>query len=344
MATSTRFSAFFFLVCAVCPAFAKPPSAEIAQRHQATIAEIKQLLAGPDSEERKFERLAKEFHGETESDYRRNLVALAAARPGSAQESFLIEVLRSDGDWTVRSDAAKTLGRTGSKVAIAPLAKAAAADAVTMGSVGCIGSEGTARRAAIFALAELARRVPESAKAIAEDIRKLPDANDADKRLINEQLGDARRQALFQLTGDRSLLAPYFEQLKSKDAKTRQEGVVAFRFLNLSKAPEELVALARDPSPDVRVWVVLVLGEIKDSKTIPLLMEIAKDAAIDRGARCNAIYSLGHIRAVEAKPLLESLLSDEGVKVNAAIALSEITGKRHPLVPEGYGGANWPGN
>jgi hypothetical protein len=34
--------------------------------------------------------------------------------------------------------------------------------------------------------------------------------------------------------------------------------------------------------------------------------------------------------------------SDESLKVNAAIALSQITGKRHPLVPEGYGGPNWP--
>jgi HEAT repeat protein len=322
---------------------AKPPSAEVAQRHQATVAEIKQFLAGPDSDERKFERLAEAIHGEAEPDYRRDLVALAAARPGSAQESFLIDVLHSDADWTVRSEAAKTLGQTGSKAAIAPLAKVAATDKLTMGTQGCIGSDGTARRAAIFAMAELGRRLPDSAKVIAEDIRGLPEANDADKRLINEQLGDARRQALFQLTGDQSLLKPFFEQLKSKDAKTRENGVVAFRFLNLSKAPTELVALARDPSPEVRSWVALVLGEIKDTKAVPLLMDIAKDAATDRGTRCNAIHSLGRMRAAEAKPLLESLLSDESVKVNAAIALSEITGKRHPLVPEGYGGPNWPG-
>jgi HEAT repeat protein len=71
-------------------------------------------------------------------------------------------------------------------------------------------------------------------------------------------------------------------------------------------------------------------------------MEIAKDANLDRGIRCNAIGSLGHMRAADAQSLIESLLSDESLKVNAAIALSQITGKRHPLVPEGYGGPNWP--
>ena len=91
-------------------------------------------------------------------------------------------------------------------------------------------------------------------------------------------------------------------------------------------------------------WAVLVLGRIGDAKTVPVLLGIAKDASLDRGIRCNAIGSLGQMRAVEAKPLMESLLADESLKSNAAIALSEITGKRHPLVPEGYGGPDWPGN
>ena len=91
-----------------------------------------------------------------------------------------------------------------------------------------------------------------------------------------------------------------------------------------------------------RGWVALVLGEIGDANTTALLMALAKDASLDRGTRSNAIGSLGHMRAVDAQPLMESLLSDENLKANAAIALSQITGKRHPLVPEGYGGPDWP--
>lgn len=343
--TDMAFSVLFLLACGPSlsfPGLAQPPSADVAQRHQENVVQMKQVLAGSEADDKKFDRLAEAIHRELDADCRRDLLALAAAHPGSAQESFLIDLLRSDDDWTVRSEAATLLGRFGSEAAIVSLAKAAAADNVTEGRRGCIVLQGTARRAAIFALAELGRRLPKSATAIAEEIRKLPEPNDADKRLRNESLGDARHQALFQLTDDRALLKPFFERLKSKDAKTRQEGVVAFRFLNLSRAPDELVELAQDPSPEVRSLLVLVLGEIGDAKTVPLLIGIAKDASLDRGIRCNAIGSLGHMRAADARPLMESLLSDESLKVNAAIALSQITGKRHPLVPEGYGGPNWP--
>jgi HEAT repeat protein len=342
MRTNTGSSAVLLLACGASLALAQPPAPADYDRHRENVAQMKQVLAGLESDEKKFERLADAMRRESNADLRCNLLALAATRPGPAQESFLIGLLQSDGDWTVRSEAATLLGRFGSVAAIAPLAKAAATDAVTIGTRGCMVSEGTARRVAIFALAELGRRLPTSANAITEEVRRLPEANDADKRLLNESLGDARRQALFQLTQDRALLGPFFERLKSKDAKTRQTGVVAFRFLYLSEAPRELVELARDPSLQVRGWVVLVLGEIGDAKTVPVLMAIAKDASLDRGTRCNAIGSLGRMRAIAAQSLLESLLSDEDLKVNAAIALSQITERRHPLVPGGYGGPDWP--
>jgi HEAT repeat protein len=342
MKTGITYLAVFALVPSL--GLAEPPSQELHERHRVKVAQMKQIMAGPDADDTKFQRLAEAIRRESDADYRRDLLALAAAHPGVAQESFLIDVLRSDSDWTVRSEAAKLLGRFGSEAAVAPLAKAAAKDRVTEGIRGCIGGKGTARRDAIFALAELGRRLPAAANRITEEVRKLPDANPSADGLRQDHLGDARRQALFQLTQDRALLKPIFEQLASEDAKSRVGGVVAFRFLNLSSAPAELITLARDPSAEVRSAVAFVLGEIGDAKTIPLLIEIAEDARLDRGTRCNAIASLGRMRAADARPLIESLLSDENLKVNAAIALSQITGKRHPLVPDGYGGPDWPRN
>ncbi|MGD0897695.1 MAG: HEAT repeat domain-containing protein [Thermoguttaceae bacterium] len=323
----------------------KPETPAEYQRHRENLAMMKEVLAGPEPDEKKLDRLAEAMRREPNADHRRDLLALAAGRPAAAQQSFLIGVLQSDADCTVRSQAAKMLGRSGSEAAIAPLANAAASDAVTVGGVGsCLQFQGTARRSAIFALAELGRRLPNSRRAIEAEIRKLPEANDGDKGLVNEHLGDARRWALYQLTEDRTLLAPDLEKLKSTDAKTRSDGVVAFRFLNLTKAPRELVELARDPSPAVRNWVVCVLGEIGDAKTVPLLMALAKEISMDRGTRCGAIEALGRMRATDAQSLMEALLSDDSLKTNAAIALSQITGKRHPLVPEGYGGPDWPDN
>ncbi len=331
-------------ILATSVAWTKPEPPAEYQRHRKNLVVINEVMTGPQSDEKKFVHLAEAMRRESDADYRRDLLALAAVRQGPAQESFLIDVLQSDGDCMLRSEAAKLLGRFGTEAAIAPLAKAAATDAITVGMTGCMRSEGTARRQAIFALAELGRRLPTSARAITEEIRKLPEANDADKRLVNESLGDARRQALFQLTQDRMLLLPFFERLKSDDAKIRRDGVVAFRFLELTKAPIELVNLARDSSEEVRSWVALVLGEIGDAKTVPLLMALAKDTGLDHGTRCNAIGSLGRMRANDAQSLMQDLLSNESVKTIAAIALSEITGKRHPSVPEGYGGLNWPEN
>jgi len=314
-------------------------------RHSENMAAMKGVMAGSESDEKKFKRLAELMRQEVNATHRRELLALAAAaRPGPAAESFLIGVLQSDDSCMIRHLAARMLGRFGSEAAIAPLAKTAATDVMTVGLSGCLHYDGVIRREAMFALAELGRRLPTSAKAVTEELRKLPETSDADKGLVNEELGDARRQALFQVTRNRSLLAPFFEQLRSKDAKIRSKGVIAFQFLALTEAPGELVTLARDPSEEVRSWVALVLGEIGDSKTVPLLMALAKDTNMDYGTRCNAIGSLGRMRATDAQSLLESLLSDQSVRSIAAMALSQITGKRHPLVPQGFGGPDWPGS
>ena len=141
---------------------------------------------------------------------------------------------------------------------------------------------------------------------------------------------------LFILTQDEELLKPFFERLRNEDPKIRERGVVAFRFLKLTQAPQELVKLLGDSSPDVQSWVALVLGEIGDPQTIPILIEAATATDRDRRVRCNAIGSLGDMRATQAEPILRDLLADESVKAVAAIALSRISGERHPLVPEGY--------
>jgi HEAT repeat protein len=143
-------------------------------------------------------------------------------------------------------------------------------------------------------------------------------------------------QTLYILTGDKDLRAPFFERLDSPDPEIGEDGVVAFRFLRLRLAPKELTALIHDKNQGVRCWVALVLGEIGDPQTVPLLVEVARDNKMDRTTRCNAIASLGKMRAEEARLVLRELLADSDVQVNAAISLSQITGERHPLVPKGY--------
>ena len=132
--------------------------------------------------------------------------------------------------------------------------------------------------------------------------------------------------------------SPSLRRLKSKDGEERVNGIVAFRFLRLQKAPPEVVAALDDASPDVDSWAALVLGEIGDAKTAPPLMAIAGDVKKDVGLRCNAIDALGRMKVADASDLMERLLTDDDPRVvtNAAISLHQITGKKVKQFPEGY--------
>jgi HEAT repeat protein len=114
------------------------------------------------------------------------------------------------------------------------------------------------------------------------------------------------------------------------------DGANAFQFLKLKQAPPELIAALQDENAGVRSNVALVLGRIGDPKTIEPLLAVSTDAKADRGVRCNAIYSLGQMRAPAAAETMTQLLADPSVATQAAIALYRITGKKVKEFPEGY--------
>src|SRR5262249_40747437 len=153
-----------------------------------------------------------------------------------------------------------------------------------------------------------------------------------------ESLADARAQALYQVTRDEKLLAPFLERLQSKDLKVRESGVVAFQYFKLKGAPPELVAALKDADSGIRSWTALVLGHIADPMTVPLLMKAAEDPKQDTGVRCNAIFALGVMKAADATELVRKLLADEKevVQAQAAIALYRLTGEKVKQFPKGY--------
>ena len=134
------------------------------------------------------------------------------------------------------------------------------------------------------------------------------------------------------------MLNPFLEQLRSKDAKVRENGVVAFRFFKLKVAPPELVTALSDADANVRSWAGLALGEIADPKTVPALMAVAGDAKKDAGLRCNVISSLGRMKAADATELMRKLLTDESeaVQAQSAIAMYRLTGEKAKQFPVGY--------
>jgi HEAT repeat protein len=181
----------------------------------------------------------------------------------------------------------------------------------------------------------LAARHPKLADKAAMTLRELtPPADPKDA----ESLADARAQALYQVTRDEKLLVPFLERLRSKDAKARENGAVAFRFFKLKVAPPELVRALSDADAGVRSWAGLALGEIADPKTVPVLMAVAGDPKKDAGLRCNVVHSLGRMKAAAATELMRKLLADEkeAVQVQAAIALYRLTGEKVKQFPAGY--------
>jgi len=312
--------------------FAKPPSREEVQRQAQVIEALTKSLAAEKTDAAKFaliERAMAEVNGVM---LRRKILEVAVKVPGPELDAFLAGVLASDEDAGVRSEAATALGKVGGDKQLGVLADTAKNDRTSSILIGDIGGQSSARRAATFAIAELAARFPKLADEAAAKVRELPLVHDPMDR---EGLADARAQALYQITRDDALLKPFYERLKSKDANERVNGVVAFQYFKLKAAPAEIIATLKDDSPDVRSWSALVLGRIGDPKTAETLMATAGDAKEDASVRCNAVYSLGQMKSAAAAGLMEKLLADPQVSVqsNAAIALYRITGKKVPQFP-----------
>jgi HEAT repeat protein len=314
---------------------AGPVSAEEGRRQTQVLEQLKKALGAETTDAGKFTQIARVMKDERDVNLRRRILETATHIPGPDLERFLTDLLATEQDAGLRSQAATTLGLLGSEKCLATLARVAAKDPTTTVLIGDIGGRSSARRAATFALAELAARFPKVADDAVAQLRALPAADDAKD---NEGLADARLQSLYQITRDDALLKPFYERLKSGDAKERERGVVAFRFLKLKAAPAELVNTLKDGSADVRSWAALVLGEVGDSKTADVLLRVAGDTKEEAGVRCNAIGSLGHMKVAAAAELMEKLLTDPSpaVQANAAVALYRITGKKVKQFPEGY--------
>ncbi len=309
-----------------------PASAETGVKIDA-IEKLKQALAAEDSDAGKFAVIAEAMSGESDVAIRRRVLDLAAGMPCPELETFLASVLKSEEDAGVRIQAVTILGRTGSAKSLPVLVKVAASDRTTTIRMGDIAGTSSARRAAIFSVAELASRFPKLDDQAAAELRKLKIP--ADPKDL-ESLFDARLQALYQITHNDKLLKPFFDRLKSTNVEERRNGVVAFRFLKLKKAPPEIAQALQDSDLEIRSWAALVLGEIGDPSTVDALAAAACDTKLDRRVRCNAIGALGQMRAKAVADLMEKLLEDPDVSANAAIALYRINGKKAKQFPEGY--------
>jgi HEAT repeat protein len=314
---------------------AGPITREEAQRQAQVMEQLKKTLAAATTDAAKFTHLARVMKDERNVDLRRRILDIATQIRGPDLETFLTNLLTKEEDAGLRSKAATTLGLIGSEKCLTTLAQLARSDRTTRMQIGDIVGQSSARRAATFAIAELVARFPRLADEAAGKLRALPVVEDVKD---NESLADARAQALYQITRDKALLKPFYERLKSKDARQRERGVVAFQFLKLKEAPKEVVNALKDTNSGVRSWSALVLGRIGDPNTGAALMAVAGDTKEEVSVRCNALHSLGYVKTAGAADLMEKLLLDPSppVQTNAAITLYRLTGKKVKQFPKGY--------
>jgi HEAT repeat protein len=326
-----------FLISATPFSVAQPITGEEARRQDQVIEELKSALAAQPKVEAKFALIEKGMKEEKSVPLRTRMLQVAAGVTGPEIEAFLTPLLTSEADAGIRSRVATLLGLRGSEMCLAALVQCAEKDKTTDVEVGCMRGRSSARRSAIFAIADLAARHPKIAADAAAKLRVLS-VKENDEPRFNEQLDDARIQSLYQITRDDTLLKPFYDRLKSKDEKDRRSGVVAFRFLKPKKAPSEVVDALKDTSTDVRQWTALVLGEIADPKTADVLLATACDLKEDTGVRGNAIDAVGRMKIASTAERIEKFLMDVEpvIQTSAAIALYRITGKKVKQFPEGY--------
>lgn len=304
--------------------FEGPVSPAEVTRRQAAVISVETSLLDAQSKDARLKILVDAATAEPQSDLRRAMLRRASRLESQVHEGFLIDRLKNDPDFFVRREAAGTMGQVGSEAAADALIAAARSDPKTAGAIGDVGSNaGTARYAAMLALAELATRHPKTASRIEQALRDMPLSYDPKD---NENLYDTRIQALYQITGDAKLLEPIFQRLKSSDARERVNAVVAFRRIKVRKAPAELVARLKDEDGQVQSWTALVLGEIGDIGTADALVAVASDAKAEPSARGNAVISLGRLRARSAIPAMEALteISEANIGYHAKKSLELI--------------------
>jgi hypothetical protein len=246
-------------------------------------------------------------------------------------EAPLIHAIRRDPDPGVRIDAALMLAKYGTARSIEPLLVCAEKDRSAFFLRGWMGGTGNARFNAYLALTEIGVRSPTESKRIAEAVRRLPPV-ETDSEDV------ARTTLLYKLAADRTVLLPLLEKLRSKDPKVRVKGITIFRFVKMRPVPKEVSDRLFDTDGDVRAWTAQALGQMGDPATIPLLMRAARDKRLGVNARNSSIYALGSMRVTKAVALLNRIITekDPTLTSTAAIAVSRITGRRHPLVPSWY--------
>lgn len=115
-----------------------------------------------------------------------------------------------------------------------------------------------------------------------------------------------------------------YARSKSDDPMVRRYLTVVLGDLRNRKATPLLVEALSDPDSQTRIYALWALGELRDPAALPAVEKAAADD--DSGLRKMAVYALGELGSADAVPALAARLEDPvaDVRFNAAVALSRF--------------------
>ncbi|MHC4283390.1 MAG: HEAT repeat domain-containing protein [Planctomycetota bacterium] len=152
--------------------------------------------------------------------------------------------------------------------------------------------------------------------------------------LGSEHLEIRRRIALaLNAIGDKSGVPVMIEAMDSDDPSDRMDAAVALRKIKDRRAIPALIKAVDDKSPHIRCIAIEALGEMKADEANDVIARHLNDKEKVKGTDIimlparSACFALGEIRERKAVPLLIEALEDKELKETAAQALEKIRQK-----------------
>lgn len=152
--------------------------------------------------------------------------------------------------------------------------------------------------------------------------------------LVSEHFEIRRRVALtLNAIGDKSGVPVMIEAMGSDDPSDRADAAVTLRKIEDRRAVPALIKAVDDKSPHIRCIAIEALGEMKADEANDVIARHLNDKEKVKGTdiimlpAMSACFALGEIRERKAAPLLLEALEDEELKETAARALEKIRQK-----------------
>jgi HEAT repeat protein len=220
---------------------------------------------------------------------------------GPARVAERLAELLHDVDPDIRRTAAQALGKLGEPSAVPALIEALS------------DHDAHVRRYAAWSLGAIGEAfAPTSSAGL------LPLLSDADPRVAA-----AAAEAIGRIGASRAAIEALTNTLVHAEPQARLHAAAALRWLESPEAFGALVLAAHDEAGDVRQAAVSALGELGDTRAVPLLVELVVGDP-DPGVRNEAAFRLAKIADVTAKPALQHAKADPRTARWAAWALDQL--------------------